>query len=455
MKSLFLSALLTALGPLISSADEYTDLVASFGSTLTLTGTLHSDTTNPDGTAINFWNSSYEGASAKTASLSNPHMAMADAYGNIYIADKASHSILKIAADGAIHTFAGTHQPGFNGDGPAPATTLQISQPNGLFALPNGTVYLLDPGNHRIRRVGRDGLMSTVVNDPDPQWASSGRGLWVSPDESVVYYSNEIAPSSPGAETQGAVINRWTPGAGIETICSQAVGFRNPANLDVNPVDGKLYVTDRAEDDTTGKAAGLFRIDGLDQRTRVTGNSSQNDASEGRLASKSYIAQPRGIAFRADGSYFICGHQDGNVWFVDTVGVLHKYLNGSGTGDDYDLQDGKHPPFSKNHFAQPRSVTLAPNGNLLVVSNDSGFVFQVGTASPTLAVSDARVSLNGVDVLLSWTGLFKRGYRVQSSIDLGSWRDVGAVNGTGGATSFRDLHAATEQARFYRILPAL
>ena len=74
-------------------------------------------------------------------------------------------------------------------------------------------------------------------------------------------------------------------------MCSKAVGFRNPANLAVNPVDGKLYITDRAEDDTTKIATGLFRIDGPDNRTRITGNITQPLAADGQLAINSFIDQ--------------------------------------------------------------------------------------------------------------------------------------------------------------------
>ena len=118
-----------------------------------------------NGVGINFWQPSYEGGPASAAALSGPHIANADAFGNVYIADKFSHAILKITADGNIHTFAGTHVAGFNGDGPAPANTLQLNLPNGLFVFPDGTVYLLDPGNRRIRRVGTDGIMTTIVTD--------------------------------------------------------------------------------------------------------------------------------------------------------------------------------------------------------------------------------------------------------------------------------------------------
>lgn len=124
--------------------DEFHDLAASFGTTLGLVGVYHATTSNPDGTAINFWTPASEGAVARTVGLSNPHMAAADAYGNIYIADKAGQAVLKITTNGLIHTYAGTHVGGFNGDGPAPTTSLQISNVNGLFVFPNGTAYLLD-----------------------------------------------------------------------------------------------------------------------------------------------------------------------------------------------------------------------------------------------------------------------------------------------------------------------
>src|SRR6185295_1974889 len=114
-------------------------------------------------------------------------------------------------------------------------------------------------------------------------------------------------------------------------------GFRNPGNIAVNPVDGKLYVCDRAEDDTTKTAPGLFRIDGPDERVRITGNITQPLANDGQTALNSYIDGPRGIAFRPDGSYFLCGHKNGIVWFVDTAGVLHDYLRGKGSGDSYGL----------------------------------------------------------------------------------------------------------------------
>ena len=302
--------------------------------------------------------------------------------------------------------------------------------------------------------------MTTIVNDPEPEWYPSGRGLWVSPDEQLIYYTHEFRPVPPSILANGAALKRWTATNGIETVCSQDVGFRNPANLAVNPVDGKLYMCDRAEEDSTKMATGLFRIDGPDQITRITGNITQSPAADGQAAVNSYIDGPRGIAFRPNGSYFLCGHKDGNVWFVDTEGILHLYLRGKGSKDAYSLQNGQHPPLTlAQYFAQPRAVTLAPNGSLLVVCNDSGYVFQVNSSSAPTSLADLRLTVHGTnDVRLNWTGVFGRGYRVERTFNLtaDSWQPLGAVGGNpAGATEFIDAEPATHPFCAYRVLPSL
>ena len=69
--------------------------------------------------------------------------------------------------------------------------------------------------------------MTTVVNDPDPNSSFSiGRGLWVSPDESLIYYAD------------GTVLRKSLAGV-LSTV---ATGFVELGNLDVNPLDGLVYV---------------------------------------------------------------------------------------------------------------------------------------------------------------------------------------------------------------------
>jgi hypothetical protein len=86
----------------------------SFGILTTIAGAGKSD----DG---NEWQSSFEGGPATDAELSRPHMALTDAAGNIYIADKLSHGIRKVTPDGTIHTAAGTNVSGNARDSAIPA----------------------------------------------------------------------------------------------------------------------------------------------------------------------------------------------------------------------------------------------------------------------------------------------------------------------------------------------
>ncbi len=453
-------AVSSSVGPALVAGD-FANLTDSFGNTEVIMGVHHPSTTNPDGTGIDFWTPEMEGAAAKDASFSNPHIAGADADGNIYVADKASHAILRITPDRRVHTFAGTHFPGYNGDGPAPATSLQITSPNGLYVLPDGTVYLLDPGNHRIRRVDRHGIMTTVVLDPEPRWAPSGRALWVSPDETLIYYTHEFLPVPPSIIADGAVVKQWTPSRGIETVCSKDVGFRNPANIAVNPVDGKLYVTDRAEEDPSKVACGVFRVDGPDLRTRITGIPSQPKAASGKRVSGSFIDQPRGIAFLADGSYFLCAHKDGNVWYVDAAGILHLYIQGSGKGDTFVISDGQHPPLDVgNVISQPRAVTLAPSGALLLVSNDSGYLVKVPNVVPPSPVRDLAVSYDhSRGAVLRWSSSPGTGYRIERTRDPASrrWDPIGAVAGKSRATAteMTDPDATLLPWSFYQVSPSL
>lgn len=59
---------------------------------------------------------------------------------------------------------AGTGAPGYSGDG-APAQAAQFSNPGALTSAPDGSLYVMDRGNRRLRRIGIDGIVSTVAGN--------------------------------------------------------------------------------------------------------------------------------------------------------------------------------------------------------------------------------------------------------------------------------------------------
>jgi hypothetical protein len=115
---------------------------------------------------------------ARTVALDNPYAVAFDASGNLYIADTYNSCIRRVDTLGTIATVAGrcgpfaygdrSTGPGFTGDG-GPAIAAQLSHPHGVAVGVDGTLYIADTGNSRVRRVGAEGTITTIA----------GTGWWL------------------------------------------------------------------------------------------------------------------------------------------------------------------------------------------------------------------------------------------------------------------------------------
>ncbi len=92
-----------------------------------------------------------DGGPGFLANLAAPRSLALDRQGHLYIADTDNHVIRVLDVErGLIQTVAGTRTSGFNGD-LGFASEISLDTPSGLFAAPDGRVYIADSGNHRIR----------------------------------------------------------------------------------------------------------------------------------------------------------------------------------------------------------------------------------------------------------------------------------------------------------------
>lgn len=119
---------------------------------------------------LGFPGSSGDGGRAVTALMRKPLGIAIDAAGNLYIADSGNHRIRRVGADGVITTVAGNGRAGFEGDG-GPAKDASLNTPMDVKLDAAGNLYIADTLNHRVRRVGADGLITTVAGNGD-----AGRG---------------------------------------------------------------------------------------------------------------------------------------------------------------------------------------------------------------------------------------------------------------------------------------
>jgi DNA-binding beta-propeller fold protein YncE len=103
-------------------------------------------------------------AKRANAELIYPNGLAIDATGNLYISDIGSHSILKLDKDARLTVIAGTGESGYNGDG-GPAINARLNAPHDLAFDAQGRLLIADTYNHRIRRIDRQGIITTVAGD--------------------------------------------------------------------------------------------------------------------------------------------------------------------------------------------------------------------------------------------------------------------------------------------------
>jgi hypothetical protein len=333
--------------------EGFTNLVNAYGILETIAGTGVGQT---DG--ISYWDESFEGQPGYWASLSRPHYAQADRQGNIYIVDKNSHSVLKLLPDGTIHTHAGTHTAGYNGDG-GTATNLQLNFPNGAWVHGDGTVYVLDNNNGRIRRI-RNGVMTTLflaTNDGSP--IPGGRGLWVNPDESLAYFC------------AGTRLRKWTPGGGLSNV---ATGFSDLGTLYVEPT-GNILVCDRGNNYA-------YRVTPTGFKTIIAGNGETTGGGDGFPATQTGLDGVRSIWPLAHGGHLLLTHDGSQLWYMDSGGTIRLLLNGAGarthSGDGWFF----YTPEPK--ISEGRSVTVDYSGNIIITESDWGYVRRIQFLPTTL-----------------------------------------------------------------------
>lgn len=106
-----------------------------------------------------------DGGPARNAQLSDATRFYPAADGSVYISDQINQRIRRIDPNGIITTIAGTGTQGFSGDG-GPATQAQISYPGDIVVAPDGNVYFPDQfPNNRIRRISPDGIITTFAGN--------------------------------------------------------------------------------------------------------------------------------------------------------------------------------------------------------------------------------------------------------------------------------------------------
>jgi DNA-binding beta-propeller fold protein YncE len=125
-----------------------------------------------------------DGGNALDARLGQPYGQAADPAGrvvydragNLLLADTENNRIRKVDKDGIITTIAGTGVAGYSGDG-GPAAQAQINRPVDVAVGPDNTVYFTDVQNNCVRKIDPAGIISAVAGRCVPTEVGAGLGF--------------------------------------------------------------------------------------------------------------------------------------------------------------------------------------------------------------------------------------------------------------------------------------
>lgn len=99
-----------------------------------------------------------------------------DAAGHLFFADASCHVVRKVDGQGIITTVAGCGVAGFSPDG-TPALVARLHKPQGLAVSHDGTVYVSDTRNNRVRRITADRTLETVAGSDTPGDTADGPAI--------------------------------------------------------------------------------------------------------------------------------------------------------------------------------------------------------------------------------------------------------------------------------------
>ena len=170
---------------------------------------------------------------------------------NIYVADTDNGLIRRVTSAGVVSTFAGIAGSNF-ADGPV--STARFSFPGGVAAGSDGTVYIADSGNNRIRKIS-GGTVSTIAGSASSGTAD-GTGAAAQFD-----YPTGISLASNGdlyvVDNGSQRIRKVTQAGVVTTIAGGGTGYADgaPASARFNDayhvfVDSQnaLYIADPGND---------------------------------------------------------------------------------------------------------------------------------------------------------------------------------------------------------------
>lgn len=293
--------------------------------------------------------------------------------GAVYVADSRNHVIRMVSPEGRVSTIAGS--PGEPGYVDGPRGEARFFAPAGVAVGWDGSLFVADTGNQRIRRISRGGMVSTFAGAATPT-DEIGRAVGGHRDggagEAQFRYPVGLAVSGDGsvyvADAGNRCLRRISPGGEVTTLAVAGEGaLQSPTGVCLTS-DGRVWVADTGGHRLwSGPREGPLR-----PWEGEAGDAGQGFAPAGMAALRDASGEER---------VYVSDSVGGGLWRIQAAGLR---LMAGRLGADSPFQDGRGDLAA---FSQPAGIASGGERELYVADFGNQRIRRV-TLSPAAKERD-------------------------------------------------------------------
>ena len=255
-----------------------------------------------------------------------------DAAGNLYFADTNRHVVYESSLGGVLSVVAGDGVEGFGGDGGA-ATNAELDSPEGVAVGPDGTLYIADTGNERIRAVS-GGVMATFAGNGSVGFAGDG----------------------------GAAVN---------------ASFRRPNALAID-ASGALLISDADNERVRRISGGVIQT--------IAGDGAQGFAGDGAAATSAELDTPMGVAVSGDGRIFVADSHNDRIRVIATNGMIGTFAGNGVAG-----YAGDGGAATAAELSLPRGLMVTSSGAVIFADSNNQRIRMVSAGGVITTIAGSGV----------------------------------------------------------------
>ncbi len=320
---------------------------------------------------------------AINACVNRPVSVVVNNDGEVFISDQDNHVVRKVDKDGIISMFAGIFGSGYDSGDGGLATNAQLNRPQGLTINREGELLIADTNNNVIRKVDKNGIISTVANGVS------------SPVDVSVGQDGELFIVESGGKHQITKIDN----NGLKITVAGTYGGGGPSISDFRPADNvPLAFVSSVSVLSDTELIVTDTYNHMIKRVNITAKSITP------LTLGSTLSYPRGTNI-VNGEIYFADYGNHCIRKIDSNGVMSDVVGVCGSGG----YSGDGAEANNAQLFYPSSVAVAPNGDMFIADSGNHIIRRVSVVGiiTTIAGIPGETKFSGNDAPALNTHLYE------------------------------------------------